>query len=225
LFEESLKFFREIGNRWGMCEASTWLGMVLVNLGDHQQAMAPLEESLALARQAQDGNEIAFALWILGNAVKARGDYSQAITLMEESLALFKELKLYGGVAFVLIDLGKAALGQGNYQKMTSCYKEILSIYWNMGRERYIADGIELLASVFVIDQQPQRAARLLGAAEALRQSSGADLFPYQAADYERSLQALHPQLDDVALKTCWAEGKAMNAKQAVEYALEEVHE
>jgi tetratricopeptide (TPR) repeat protein len=225
LFEESLKTFREIGNRWGMCEASTWLGMVLIHLGEHQQAMNLLEESLVLARQARDGNEIGFALWILGNAVKARGDYSQAITLMEESLALFKELKLYSGIAFVLIDLGKAALGQGNYEKMTSCYKEILSIYWNLGAERNIADGIELVASAFVVNQKPERAARLLGAAEALRKSSGADLFPYQAADYERSIQALHSQLDVVAFKACWIEGKEMNVKQAVEYALEEVYE
>jgi predicted ATPase/class 3 adenylate cyclase len=78
LAEESVKLFRELGHRWGMCEALTWLGMSLINMGDHQLAIPPLEESLALARQARDGNEIGFALWQLGRAAMARSDYSQA---------------------------------------------------------------------------------------------------------------------------------------------------
>jgi tetratricopeptide (TPR) repeat protein len=221
LFEESLALFRELGNRWGMCETLTWLGTALVYLGDPQQAIAPLEESLALARQARDINEIGFAVWQLGKAAMAQGDYVQATNSMEEGLAYYKELKSDFGVTFVLVDLGRVTLEQGDYQRAVSCYKEALTLYWDRGTERNIAGGLENLAAA-VMYQQPERAARLLGAAEALRESNNAAVFPYLLADYERSLESLRLQLDHATLATCWAQGKAMNVKQAVKYALEE---
>jgi predicted ATPase/class 3 adenylate cyclase len=225
LAEESSKLFREIGNRWGLCEALTWIGLSLITQGNHELAITPLEESLALARQAKDGNEISFALWQLGKVALARGDYQQATSLMTESLALYRELKLSGGITFLLGDLGKAALGQGDYQQAASNYKEYLTIFWNQGNERYIAEGLEQLASVAITSQQPERAVRLFGAAEALRQSSGEALFPYQLEDYERNLGILRSHLTKETFTTCWDKGRAMSIKQAVDYALEEIHE
>jgi predicted ATPase len=221
VMEESLRLFRELGNRRGICESLTWLGLALINMGDHQQAIAPLEESLALAREAQDGNEIGFAVWQLGRAAILRGDYMAASGLMAESLAIFKELKLSGGIAFLLGDLGKAALKQGDYERAASHYRELLTINWNWGIERKIAEGLEQLASVLMY-QQPEYAARLLGSAEALRQSSNSDLFPFEKEDYDNILNFLRSQLGEVTLTACWAEGKAMNVKQVVKYALKE---
>jgi len=219
LAEESVRLFRELEDRWGMCEALTWLGMSLINKGDHELAINPLEESLALARQARDGNEIGFALWQLGRAAMARGDYSQATNFMSESLAVYKELKLYGGVTFLLGDLGKAALKQGDYQQAVSHYKEALTIYWDWGIGRRIAEGLEQLVTA-VMHQQVNQSVRLLGTAEALRQSCDAPLFPYQLSDYERCVKSLRSQLDEATFTTCWVEGRAMTVKQAVEYAL-----
>jgi predicted ATPase/DNA-binding SARP family transcriptional activator len=220
LAEESSKLFREIGNRWGTCEALTWMGMSLIYHGDHQQAIFPLEESLKLARQAKDANEIGFALWQLGKAAMGQKEYTRATVLMEESLVLYKELKLYVAITFLLGDLGKASLSQKDYQKATSHYREALTIHWDRGNKRFIAEYLERLADVAIMLQQSERAARLLGAAEALRQSSSADLFPYQLQDYEHGLELLRSQFDETALTTHWAEGRAMDMKQAVEYAL-----
>ena len=224
LLEESVRLFRELGHRWGMCEALTFLGLLSINMGDHQLAIAPLEESLALARQARDGNEIAFALWQLGRAAMARGDYSQAMTFMTESLAINKELKLPGGVAFVLSDLGKAALEQGEYQQAVSYFKEALTLYWDWGNERKIAEGLEQLASA-VMHPHVKKAVRLLGTAEALRQSCNAIIFPYEVAYYERTLAWLHAQLDEATFVFYWDAGRAMNISQTVQDALGESYE
>jgi tetratricopeptide (TPR) repeat protein len=222
LAEESLELFRELGHRWGMCEALTWQGMSLINMGDPQLAIAPLEQSLALARQARDGNEIGFALWQLGRAAMARGEYLEATKFMSEGMAIFKELRLGGGVTFVLDDLGKATLAQGDYQQASSHYKEALRIYWDRGSERNIAGSFEHLAHVALRSQQSERAARLMGTAEALRQSSDNPIFPYLMADYDRTLNLLRSQLDEHTIATCWAEGRVMNVKEAMRYALEE---
>jgi tetratricopeptide (TPR) repeat protein len=219
--EESLKLYRELEDRWGVCEALTWLGMSLINMGDHNQSIAPLEESLALARQAQDGNEIGFALWQLGRAAMLRNDYISASELMTESLAVFKEWKISGGIAYVLSDLGKVAVKQGDYARAVSLYKEVLTICWNWGIDYYIAAGLEQLASA-IMYQQPEYAARLLGCAEAFRQSSNLEVWPFQKQDYDRTLDFLRSHLDEAVLASCWAEGRAMNVKQTVEHAIGE---
>jgi tetratricopeptide (TPR) repeat protein len=115
--------------------------------------------------------------------------------------------------------LGKTALEKGDYDQAVSHYKEALSIYWDWGTERRIADGLEQLAAGLMY-QEAEKAAQLLGAAEVLRQSCGTPLFPFQIADYERTLKLLRDQLDEAAFVTHWIQGRAMNVKQAVQYAL-----
>jgi non-specific serine/threonine protein kinase len=222
LEEEGLKLFRELGIPWGICDTLTFLGRVNIQMGDYQQAAVLLEESLRLARQTRNGNEIGFALWHLGLVSMARGDYEQATPLLEESLAQYKEIKNYSGITYLLGDLGIAAIRKGDTQQATSCYKEALTMYWELGYERDTAVGLEQLAHAAVVCKQPERAARLLGAAEALRESSGEALYPYQRPEYESCLEALRPQLDEATLAALWAAGRAMTVKQAVAYALEE---
>ena len=55
----------------------------------------------------------------------------------------------------------------------------------------------------------------------AQRDASGAGMHPYQLAEYERSLESLHSQLDDAAFPARWAAGRAMTPEQAVAYGLE----
>ncbi|HNB51240.1 MAG TPA: tetratricopeptide repeat protein, partial [Anaerolineales bacterium] len=224
LVEKSVKLFRELGYRWGICESLTWLGMTWIAEGDYPQAVPLLEESLALARRARDSNEIGFALWQLGRVAMFREDYAQAGILMEESLAIFKALKQEGGVNFLLGDLGKAALRQGNYPRAAAHYKEALVLNWERGYvRRSVPEGLEQMATTATMCHQPEQAARLFGAAEALREAGGQALHPYQLADYNHAMDVLRPQLDEITLSTLWAEGRAMTAKQAVAYALEEI--
>jgi predicted ATPase/class 3 adenylate cyclase len=223
LAEESLRLFRELNDRWAICETLGWLGIALISLEEYQQAVAYLEESLKLAEGAGDGNEIGFALWQLGRVAMARGDYSQAMNLMTEALAVYKMLKLHGGIHFLLSDLGKAAVKKGDYEQALSYYKEGLAVHLQWGSERSIAESLEQLATVAMMHQHSEHAARLLGAAETLRQSSGFALFPYQHAEYELTFALLREQLDEATCQSRWAEGRLMRMDEAVAYALKEL--
>jgi predicted ATPase len=220
--EQGLQLYRELGHRWGICETLTWMGMALERLGDLRQATVILKESLALARQAGDPNEIAFSLWQLGNTTMAQGNFDQARKHLEESRALYKEIKQEQGFIWSVSSLGKAALQNGDYQQAISHFKEVLALYWERGRERLIAEGLEQLAKAATVDKQTEQAARLLGAAEVVREASNSAHFPYERADYEANLEMLRSQLDKEKLAACWAEGRAMTARQAVTCALEE---
>jgi hypothetical protein len=68
---------------------------------------------------------------------------------------------------------------------------------------------------------QAVRAVQLWGAAEALRELSGATLSLFDCARYDSMATALHAQIDKAAWNAAWAVGRAMPLEQIVGYALE----
>ena len=71
------------------------------------------------------------------------------------------------------------------------------------------------------------RAARLWGAAEALRERMGMSLSHFDLAHsgYEQDLAAVISALSEASFDAAWAEGRAMSPEQAIEYALSEEQE
>jgi len=71
---------------------------------------------------------------------------------------------------------------------------------------------------------QAQRAARLLGSAEALRETIGAPLPVSDRAhyDYDRYAASIRVALGEERMAAAWAEGRAMTLEQAIACALED---
>ena len=67
-----------------------------------------------------------------------------------------------------------------------------------------------------------EKAARLFGASEALREALGTPLPGSYRANYERNLSSIRKQLDEASIAAAWAKGRAMTMDQAIAYALEE---
>jgi hypothetical protein len=70
--------------------------------------------------------------------------------------------------------------------------------------------------------QQPERAARLLGAAEAFCETLGAHPPVAMAAEYEYAVAAGRAALGEAAFAAVWAEGRAMPLNQVIAEALQE---
>jgi DNA-binding CsgD family transcriptional regulator len=67
---------------------------------------------------------------------------------------------------------------------------------------------------------QPERAARLYGAAEALREASGAALSTEERAERDRDVARARGGVERAAFEAARAAGKAMSLEQAVIFAL-----
>jgi hypothetical protein len=91
-----------------------------------------------------------------------------------------------------------------------------------IGDEECAALCLEGFAGLAGARAQGARAARLWGAAESLRTSSGAPRPPDARLLYEPSMAAARSQLDEVAWEAAFAEGMAMSPEEAAEYALGE---
>jgi DNA-binding CsgD family transcriptional regulator len=85
-----------------------------------------------------------------------------------------------------------------------------------MGDKEGIASSLEGLAGVAQGQGQPLSAARLYGAAAALRNAIGAPLPPTDRVSYERMVDNLRVQLDAATFEAAWAEGQAFTLEQAI---------
>ena len=151
-----------------------------------------------------------------------RGNYNRATALFEENVALERATGDTSGLASSLRIFGRVMLWQGNHERAMTLYMESLALLRTIGTRRGgMAVCLEGLAAVAVAQEQLERAARLFGAAEALRDAIHAPLPPTYRADYERHMALLRAGLKDTALTAAWAEGRAMTTEEAIERALE----
>jgi predicted ATPase/DNA-binding SARP family transcriptional activator len=221
LLEESLAIFRELGQKGGIAWSLNSLGLLVHFQGDYGAARALLEENLAIVRGLGNKEGIAWSLLRLGEVADGQGEYGAARAFLEESLAISRELGDKGGIARSLGSLGRVAGDQGDYGAARALLEESLAIFRELGHKREIAMNLEGLAAVAVAEAQSERAVRLFGAAEGLREAIGAPLPPADRAEHNRSVAAARTALGEEAFAAAWAEGRALSLEAAISYALE----
>jgi non-specific serine/threonine protein kinase len=220
LCAESLAIRQEIGDTLGIAASLTGLGNIAYALGDYAEAQVLFEKSLAHVKAIGDPLHIAITLHNLGNVAMKQGDYKRARTFHEESLAIKRELGDKLGIGYTLHSLGEAAFQLREYDAASTYFAESLSIRHALGDKRSVALSLEAFAMLAIAQWQPERAAQLTGAAEALRESIGAPLAPAGRADYDHTVAAAREGLGEKAFASVWAEGRTMTLEQAIEYAL-----
>jgi len=226
LFEECLARARGIRSRWHIAWHLRNLGRVAYGQGDFEQARQFHEESLAQFRQINATRDIAWGFFEVSTVALYQGDYSHSIALAEESLRLFDAVRDKGGIAWMAGTLGWVALKQGDVEQAVSCFTQGLMAFQAFGDKQNIVRHIEGLAASSAKAQGQavlvtQRAARLFGAASALRDAIGMHLSVADRSLYEPYLAAARAQLDEATFAAAWAEGEAMTLEHAIAYALE----
>jgi non-specific serine/threonine protein kinase len=151
-----------------------------------------------------------------------QGDYDQSMRLHEEVLALQHEIGHPEGMANSLHNMGAVAQDQGDSLKARAFFTESLKIQQVVVDKRQTAATLEAIAELALLDEEGDRAVRLLGYAEALREAIASPIPPNSQADYERVVDIARAQLDETAFAAAWAAGRALTLDQAIAYALEE---
>ena len=154
---------------------------------------------------------------------RQRGEYERAKTLGMECLSLYQELGDELRVARTVGWLGLLTFWSSDDQDLAEgFFKEGLALDREIESWEYVAYCLEGFAGLAGARAQWARAARLWGAAEALRTNIGAPHTPEARRYYERSMAAARSQLGEAAWEAAFAQGSAMSAEEAAEYALSE---
>ena len=219
--EESAALWRELGDDAGLAYALIFLSIATMGLGEVARALEFAEESVALFRGADDAFGLAAALSARGVVLRALGEYGAARSALEESAALAREAGDDWLLALPLRSLGVVTLKQGDLPRAEAYLKESLLLSVRRGGEEYfVAQALEVLATVAAGRGHRARAARLYGAAEALREAVGSSVLPYDAGERERGLAAARGALGEGGFAAAWAEGRGMTPGQMIAEAV-----
>ncbi len=217
LLEESLAIHRELGDTSSIADSLFNLArLCYLSGGDLTQAHTLLEESFAPYRELGDKESIAYCLYLSGLLALSEGDTASARSLSEQAVALFKEMRQQHGTIVSLYALAQVATAQGDYTSSQVLYQEGITVARKAGDRRNIASGLEGLAFAVAASGQCAWAARLWGAAEALREAIGAPIPPVERPAYESSVAAARAQLGEKPFAAAWDEGRLMTPEQAL---------
>jgi DNA-binding CsgD family transcriptional regulator len=139
---------------------------------------------------------------------------------LEEVLPLAREHDMSWLVPSILVGLGLTATDLGDYPRAVAMFHETLSLAVAKGARGFIIDAIEGLARVAALVDRPEESARLLGAAEAMREALVFPLSPTETAYMAPTLQTLREQLEPALLVSAWAAGRGLSQDDAVATAL-----
>jgi predicted ATPase/class 3 adenylate cyclase len=220
LFEECLALFRAQDDQWGIAWTLNRLGSLATDHGDYFRATTLLEESLAHFQELGDKQGIVESLHLLSWPARLQGDETRALALEQESLALCRELGFKDMSLHPLIGLGYIVQQQGDAQWARQCFVEALLLSRKLGNRREFLTCLSGLAGVAGMVGQPVRAARLLGAADALAELIHMLLRHGHRIAFERNVALARAQLDDATFVAAWEAGRAMTLEQAIAYAL-----
>jgi predicted ATPase len=218
--EESLATYRKLGDKDGITSSLNTLGEVLVMQEDTVGATRLLEESLTLSRELRDPNSIGWALNHLGHVAQLQGEYERATRLHQESLPFFREVGLrWVGIPWAYQGLGETALAQEDSTLAATHLAKALGLFHDLGDRAGISWCLAGLAGVAAVNEEPERAAWLWGAADALRQSIGAREAPASRATHERLKNEVRKQLGEDMFNAKWTEGQSASVEEAIDEA------
>ena len=222
LSEQSLGLWEELGDVSGTARALLSLGTVASEQGDYERAISLSERAAELYRESGEQRGHALAVSNLGGLALERGDYAKAASLSEQAYRLFETLEDSEGMALALVNQGFAALSEQNPERSIELLREALRRLVELEFRDVIGYCFEGLAAVLALTGRAEEAAKLLGAAEALRESLGVELAPAEQATHNETVDAVRARLGEERFSDAWRQGREMSLEQATAYALEE---
>jgi predicted ATPase/class 3 adenylate cyclase len=215
LYEQSAIIARQMKDERAVAFSLINQADVVARKGDAPRARLLFEESVATFREFGDRWGEAFALDSFALVAARERDYEAAQSLHEEALAISRQLGDERGAARVLTHLADVASKQGDDSRARRLSRECLDIRQALGDTPGTASALERLAWVVMADE-PEAAARLVGAAEALRETIRAFVPPQARADREVHLRALEERLDGDRMQTALGQGRLMSPEEAL---------
>jgi predicted ATPase/DNA-binding CsgD family transcriptional regulator len=150
-------------------------GLLMWFQNDARRLAQVSQAALALARELQDQESLAYAFTLQGIAVMDTRDYAAARSCFEEALALARAHGDGKATAFVLMSLGRLTMYEREHQRAIGLFEESLALYRATGDPLFIAILLDIIARAVLRQGQLARAHVLLEESLAISRKVGAN--------------------------------------------------
>jgi predicted ATPase len=205
---ESLSIWRKRGETQNVSYEIQQLGILTFLSGDYSAAAKIYEESVSLSETLGDQLAIGNGLLNLGSALEMAGELDGATHYLHRAMPIFEQIGDFGGVGYVQYLLGHVARRRNDLPQAEQFLHLSFVTLDQVGDRASLALVLETLAGTSLDSGLPHRAARLFGAADRLREDTGAALPPSRITEFAADQEALRAIMDKVDLETAWAEGR-----------------
>jgi predicted ATPase/DNA-binding SARP family transcriptional activator len=211
LHAESLELARASGDAWAEASAHSYLGFVRWLQREFGPSIAECSAALTMFRSLGDVEGTAWSLISLGVVARYQGDLDQSGALLRESLELSSSIGFREGIAWTQEQLGLLALAGGATSDAEAQLRLSFATHRELRDRWRMASVLEdLAATVLAADRTTRaasRAARLLGAAQAMREAIGTVLAPCEHEQHDQSADAAKAVLGDAGFEGAWQRG------------------
>jgi len=221
LAQERLVLARRLEDGEAVATSMIAVGLAAQGLGDDKGAAAAYTEAAELARAGGYTWFLGIATGNLGDLLRDQGDYVQARARLEEALEIFRALGDERFVTVSLVNLGFLAAREGKNDEAEALLREGLVYAEALVDTELAIWCLTELSALTLSRGDAERAARLTGAMEALREETGHAPTPDLQRLSEQTRSALVSELGEVRLAVALAVGREMTFEQAVAYALQ----
>jgi len=211
------------------------LGHLAALRHDYARASELLEQSQAELRQVGDDEfagpdrvqhllDRALLYNFLGQIRLSQGDHNGAAQLFTQALSTARDGSDRFTLLISLYDLALASQAEGDLGGAAGLLAEGCRIADGTGDQASAAYYLEALADVARLQDNPQRAVRLLASAGALLEANGSGwlhAWVPRAPHGDDALAVLRSRTDGAAFDDAWARGRSIAGKGAGEVALD----
>jgi tetratricopeptide (TPR) repeat protein len=220
--EEGLTLARETGDKKSQAFSLYQLGLLALNEDDFINSRRLLEEGLTHAKASNDKQMLGLLFNGLGEFSRLQEDYGRAEDFYKHALAFNREVGDLARQTTNLINLGATALARKDLKAAGSFYRDGLEISSKMADMNGTLYCLEGVAGTYLAVRNPERAALLFGAAEALREANNLLIEPADRVPYEQSVALVRASLTEKAFVDLFANGRKLKLEEAVTLALVE---
>jgi non-specific serine/threonine protein kinase len=216
LQEQALALARSIGDQTGIARALRGLGSAVTGLGEFQQAEDLFADSLQRFDDLGAPWDSAIVIHLSGIASYAREDYAQAEDRFEKAGALFRRAGDAGFAHWMRGNVGWVSLISGQIGRAHAAFTESLEVAWESGDDWWVAWCLMGIGGLAAEQLWHEQAARLFGAAAALRDAAGAPLRPSVQAKHDKLAASSRAAINETAWLVAIDQGRSLPLADAV---------
>jgi predicted ATPase/class 3 adenylate cyclase len=218
-------FTEEIHDSWGLNMSYQNMVRLAIQKGDQDEKKMYINKMKEQLREVPLSFQAGMFFLGMGMAESVQGNYEDARQFFEDGHRIFERIENKNFQNAMESELAHIARHTGDRKQAREMYQKTLVSWQDFGNRAAISHQLECFGFLAVEEEEPQRAARLFAAAEALRERIDSLMTDHERIEYEQALLRLRSMLSPEEFDSLWAEGRALAMEQAIQLALGQVKE
>jgi hypothetical protein len=221
IMDEALGAAEESKDPYAIGMAYGMYGTRLMMTGKYDDESRALVAKGLVALKGSE-NQFGHTMVLFGMAMGARfnGRFEEARAQFTPLVPRFRSMGDHHRSNMIRSELAHMERIEGHHEKAIPIYHETILEWKRLGHRAAVANQFECFAFIAKAHEQPEHAAKLFGAAEALREIINIQMTDMERVEYEREVADVKANLDEKVFESLWAEGKSMTMEQAIGLAL-----